>query len=106
MSTIRVGSAPDSWGVWFPDDPQQTTWTRFLDEVRDAGYPWVELGPYGYLPTDPAQLKRLGDLAVRKKIYAAYHTHAQGSMTAFEVEAYRLSRYTTPRAADSGPLKS
>lgn len=36
------------------------------------------------LPTDPAQLKRLGDLAVRKKIYAAYHTHAQGSMTAFD----------------------
>ena len=36
------------------------------------------------LPTDPAQLKRLGDLAVRKKVYAAYHTHAQGSMTAFD----------------------
>ena len=36
------------------------------------------------LPTDPAQLKRLGDMAVRKKIYAAYHTHTQGSMTAFD----------------------
>ncbi len=36
------------------------------------------------LPTDPAQLKHLGDLAVSKKIYAAYHTHAQGSMTAFD----------------------
>ena len=36
------------------------------------------------LPTDPAQLKRLGDLAMKKKIYAAYHTHTQGSMTAFD----------------------
>lgn len=52
-----VGSAPDSWGVWFPDDPLQTPWTRFLDEIADAGYEWVELGPFGYLPTDPQELK-------------------------------------------------
>ena len=53
---IRIGSAPDSWGVWFPDDPQQVPWERFLDEVSEAGYEWIELGPYGYLPTDPARL--------------------------------------------------
>lgn len=56
MSRILVGSAPDSWGVWFPDDPQQTPYTRFLDEVASAGYRWIELGPYGYLPTDPDKL--------------------------------------------------
>ncbi|MFD0270365.1 sugar phosphate isomerase/epimerase family protein [Streptomyces sp. NPDC127106] len=56
LTRIRVGSAPDSWGVWFPDDPQQTPWDRFLDEVAGAGYEWIELGPYGYLPTDPARL--------------------------------------------------
>ncbi|MFE1952343.1 MULTISPECIES: sugar phosphate isomerase/epimerase family protein [Streptomyces] len=55
-SRIRVGSAPDSWGVWFPDDPRQTPWRRFLDEVAEAGYTWIELGPYGYLPTDPRVL--------------------------------------------------
>ncbi|MCX2179989.1 sugar phosphate isomerase/epimerase [Streptomyces sp. SKN60] len=53
---IRVGSAPDSWGVWFPDDPRQVPWQRFLDEVAGAGYEWIELGPYGYLPTDPGLL--------------------------------------------------
>ena len=42
------------------------------------------------LPTDDAQLKRLGDYAMRRKIYAAYHTHAQGSMTAFD-RAFELS---------------
>lgn len=52
-----IGSAPDSWGVWFPDDPQQTPWERFLDEVAAAGYTRIELGPYGYLPTDPVRLK-------------------------------------------------
>lgn len=49
-----IGSAPDSWGVWFPDDSRQTPWQRFLDEVAAAGYTRIELGPYGYLPTDPA----------------------------------------------------
>ena len=53
-----VGSAPVSWGVWYPDDERQTPWARFLDEVAEAGYEWTELGPYGYLPTDPAELKR------------------------------------------------
>ena len=53
---LRIGTAPDSWGVWFPEHPRQTPWERFLDEVADAGYTYIELGPYGYLPTDPAQL--------------------------------------------------
>lgn len=51
-----IGSAPDSWGVWYADDPRQTPWERFLDEVAGAGYTRIELGPYGYLPTDPSQL--------------------------------------------------
>ena len=55
---ITIGSAPDSWGVWFPSDPQQTPWHRFLDEMVDAGYEWTELGPYGYLPTDLPTLRR------------------------------------------------
>ena len=43
------------------------------------------------LPTNPAQLKRIGDFALKKKIYAAYHTHLQGSMTAFD-QAFALSK--------------
>jgi inosose dehydratase len=54
---LRIGTAPDSWGVWFPDDPKQIPWERFLDEVVVAGYEWIELGPFGYLPTDPHQLE-------------------------------------------------
>jgi sugar phosphate isomerase/epimerase len=38
-----------------------------------------------------AQLKRIGDFAMKKKIYAAYHTHTQGSMTAFD-QAFSLSK--------------
>jgi inosose dehydratase len=53
---VKIGSAPDNWGVWFSSDPRQTPWKRFLDELVEAGYNATELGPYGYLPTDPAQL--------------------------------------------------
>jgi inosose dehydratase len=54
---LRIGTAPDSWGVWFPNDPKQVPWERFLNEVVTSGYEWIELGPYGYLPTDPNQLQ-------------------------------------------------
>lgn len=54
---LRIGTAPDSWGVWFPEHPSQIPWDRFLDEVEKAGYEWLELGPFGYLPTDPHQLE-------------------------------------------------
>jgi sugar phosphate isomerase/epimerase len=43
------------------------------------------------LTTDDAALKRIGDFAMKKKIYAAYHTHTQGSMTAFD-KAFELSK--------------
>jgi inosose dehydratase len=55
---IQIGTAPDSWGVWFADDPRQTPWHRYLDEVVEAGYDRIELGPSGYLPTDPRTLQR------------------------------------------------
>ena len=55
---LRLGTAPDSWGVWNPGlDPLQTPWTRYLDEVQAAGYRYSELGPYGYLPTDPGVIR-------------------------------------------------
>jgi inosose dehydratase len=51
---LHLGTAPDSWGVWMPTgDPLQTPWQRYLDEVQQAGYRYSELGPFGYLPTDP-----------------------------------------------------
>ena len=54
---VKIGSAPDSWGVWFPRDEKQIPWQRCLDEIAEAGYQWTELGPYGYLPTDRATLQ-------------------------------------------------
>ncbi|HBN57570.1 MAG TPA: hypothetical protein DD414_12430 [Lachnospiraceae bacterium] len=54
---VKVGIAPDSWGVWFPEHEKQTPWYRCMDEMKVAGYEGVELGPWGYFPQDPAILK-------------------------------------------------
>ncbi|WP_077490744.1 sugar phosphate isomerase/epimerase family protein [Sinomonas mesophila] len=74
---VIIGTAPDSWGVWFADDPKQTPWERFLDEVAEAGYKWIELGPYGYLPTDPSRLAdelKARDLQVSAgTVFTAFH---------------------------------
>jgi sugar phosphate isomerase/epimerase len=43
------------------------------------------------LPTDVAQLKRIGAFAEKHKVYAAYHTHTQASMTAFD-QAFAASK--------------
>ena len=43
------------------------------------------------LTEDVEQLKRIGAFAEKKKIYAAYHTHLQGSMSAFD-QAFAVSK--------------
>jgi inosose dehydratase len=63
LGNLCLGSAPDSWGIWFPEDEHQLRYTQFLDELVQAGYEWLELGPFGYLPTDPEVLAE--ELAVR-----------------------------------------
>ncbi|WP_199432290.1 TIM barrel protein [Qaidamihabitans albus] len=66
IGNLCLGSAPDSWGVWFPHDEHQPPYTRFLDELVEAGYEWLELGPFGYLPTDPQRLSdELGTRGLR-----------------------------------------
>ena len=55
--SLRIGSAPISWGVCeIPGWGPQLPFDRVLDEIRDAGFDGTELGPWGFLPTDPASL--------------------------------------------------
>ena len=55
MSLIKVGNAPVSWGVYEADRPNPP-FGPILDAIADAGYEGTELGPYGYLPTEPEAL--------------------------------------------------
>ncbi|OXS78740.1 sugar phosphate isomerase/epimerase family protein [Domibacillus enclensis] len=55
---MKIGTAPDSWGVWFPENDKQIPWERCMNEMAEAGYKGIELGPWGYLPNDYARLKQ------------------------------------------------
>ncbi len=57
---MRIAGAPISWGVCeVPGWGYQLTPERVLAEMRDVGLSATELGPEGFLPSDPAQLNAL-----------------------------------------------
>ncbi|POQ99125.1 xylose isomerase [Alkalispirochaeta sphaeroplastigenens] len=56
---IKVGNAPCSWGVLeFELEGETAGYEQFLKELKDTGYEGTELGDWGYMPTDPAQLRQ------------------------------------------------
>jgi inosose dehydratase len=62
--SVRLATGPVSWGVDFADSPDNPPWRDVLEGIGRSGYRWTELGPVGYLPTDPQmlrpELERLG----------------------------------------------
>ncbi|MCT7378404.1 sugar phosphate isomerase/epimerase family protein [Chelativorans salis] len=69
-----LSNAPCSWGIFYPDNPRVSA-DAYLDEVAAAGYAGTELGPYGFLPTDPAAL---ADALGRRglSLVGGVHVHA------------------------------
>jgi inosose dehydratase len=63
--------------VWFPSDPHQVTWDVYLDEIARVGYVYTELGPQGFMPQDPEQLKdelaKRGLTVVGGTVFAGLH---------------------------------
>ena len=57
--TIKIASAPVSWGIYeFKDIESKFPYSQVLDEIAETGYEGLELGPWGYLPTDPEVLRK------------------------------------------------
>ncbi len=57
--SIQVASAPVSWGIMESVEiPADYPYSRVLDEIAQAGYRGTELGPYGYFPSRPDQLRQ------------------------------------------------
>ena len=57
---MKIAGAPISWGVCeVPGWGYQLTPERVLAEMRDVGMSATELGPEGFLPSDPAELTEL-----------------------------------------------
>lgn len=59
---IQIASAPVSWGIYeFEGIEPKFKYSQVLDEIAATGYTGIELGPWGYLPTDPAVLREALD---------------------------------------------
>jgi inosose dehydratase len=56
---IKIANAPCSWGVLeFDLDGKAAGYEQVLDEISETGYQGSELGDWGFMPTDPADLKK------------------------------------------------
>ena len=51
--TFKIANSPCSWGVSYADAKDNPPSKKVFSEIAEAGYEFSELGPYGYLPTDP-----------------------------------------------------
>jgi inosose dehydratase len=98
LTKLRLGTAPDSWGVWFPRDPHQVTWDVYLDEIAAVGYVYTELGPQGFMPQDPMQLQdelaSRGLTACGGTVFAGLHKGKEAldqAIAAFSQEAKLLA---------------
>lgn len=83
---MRLSNAPCSWGIFYAQNPR-VTWHSYLDEVAAGGYGGTELGPYGFLPTDPSAL---GDALAERglALVGGVHVHTLSqAATAAELRA-------------------
>lgn len=56
---IKVANAPCSWGVLeFDLEGEAAGYAQVLDEIAATGYAGTELGDWGFMPTDPKQLRQ------------------------------------------------
>ena len=97
---IRIANAPTSWGVEDPQDGANPPWEKLLADIAGAGYAGTELGPLGYLPDDPALLRR--ELAEHRLelvggyVFEPLHTREGGA------RALEIARSTCELLAPAG----
>nr|MBD3620773.1 xylose isomerase [Sunxiuqinia sp.] len=57
---IKVANAPCSWGALeFELEGKPLGYGQVLAEMAETGYAGTELGDWGFMPTDPKQLRQV-----------------------------------------------
>ena len=54
---VRIANAPCSWGVIEGIEGERAGYVRVIDEMQETGYIGTELGDWGFMPTDPDELR-------------------------------------------------
>ena len=111
---MQIANAPCSWGVLEFEDigHRSAGYSTVLDEIAGTGYTGTELGDWGFMPTDPPQLRAELD---RRKLamlgafvpvkLASESAHAPGIDTAVRTARLLAATGTSPvivLADDSG----
>jgi inosose dehydratase len=55
---VRIANAPCSWGVIEGIEGERSGYRQVIDEMQETGYAGTELGDWGFMPTNPDQLRR------------------------------------------------
>ena len=107
MKQIAVGNAPCSWGTLEFEglDANPIGYQQMLDELVETGYTATELGDWGFMPTDPAQLRQeierrsLTMLGAYAQVAFKYpETHAAG-----KEEVLRIARLLAASSPNHPP---
>ncbi len=53
---MKIACAPCCWGIENEANPNYPTWQRVIEDAKYAGFKGMELGPYGFFPTDAETL--------------------------------------------------
>jgi inosose dehydratase len=91
---IRVGNAPCSWGVIENIEGERGGYATVLDEMHDTGYLGTELGDWGFMPTDPHQLRVELDARQLKLVasWVSVKLHDPAGHAVSEADAVRTAR--------------
>ncbi|MBN1285831.1 MAG: TIM barrel protein [Anaerolineae bacterium] len=101
---IQIANAPCSWGVLeFDLEGEAAGYTQVLDEMAQAGYAGTELGDWGFMPTDPKELRAALD-ARSLQLLAAFVPAALKDAAAHDAgeEAALRTAHLLRRAAGRG----
>ena len=58
---VRIANAPCSWGVIEGIEGDRNGYRRVIDDMQETGYTGTELGDWGFMPTDPDELRGVLD---------------------------------------------
>ena len=95
----KIAAAPITWGVCeVPGWGYQLPPERVLAEMAEAGFTATELGPDGFLPADPAALRRLLD-SYGLRLVAGFVPVVLHDESRWEVERREAERQVTTLAA-------
>ncbi len=91
---IKIANAPCSWGTLEFEglDEQKIGYEQMLDELVETGYVGTDLGEWGFLPTNPTEL-RAAMITRRLTLLSAFvpvnlkdpTAHAEGAATAVNI---------------------